>query len=125
MEKRFLEAHGIEIKPFEKVTTPSKPAKIAEAAGYVHRNIGYSLENLGGKHWALVVVNKDNKEKFERHPLDSNMLGGVLDMLGAIDFDNWDSAKLSLDKLHFKQLGAIKPPEEKEPEVKPEESKKK
>jgi hypothetical protein len=106
---RFLEAYGIKVVEQEKLDVPSKPERIKEAAGYVHRSIIYTLENLGGKHWALVVCNRENKEKFERHPLNSQMVGSVLDMLGAVDFDNWDGAKLSLKKLHFKQLGAVEP----------------
>ena len=88
-------------------------AELDEAAGYVHRNINYSLENLGGRYWALVIVNKENKEKFERHPLDSKMLGAVLDSVGAVDFDNWEGAKVSLGKLQFKQLGVVNAPEPK------------
>lgn len=88
-------------------------AELDEAAGYVHRNINYSLENLGGRYWALVIVNKENKEKFERHPLDSKMLGAVLDSVGAVDFDNWEGAKVSLGKLQFRQLGIVSAPETK------------
>ena len=115
MEKRFLEAHGVKHVEHEKVVIPTKPerVKVEEAAGYVHRNINYSLENLGGRYWALVIVNKENKEKFERHPLDSKMLGAVLDSVGAVDFDNWEGAKVSLGKLQFRQLGVVNPPDPK------------
>jgi hypothetical protein len=45
-------------------------------------------------------------------------------MLGAVDFDNWDGAKLSLKKLHFKQLGAVEPVAPVEPKKEVSSSKK-
>lgn len=122
---RFLEAYGVKVVEHEKLDVPSKPERIKEAAGYVHRGILYALENLGGGQWALVVSNKENKEKFERHPLDSKMLGSVLDSLKAVDFDNWNLAKSSMAKLQFKQLGVVEPVAPKEEEPKEEGSKKK
>jgi hypothetical protein len=113
MEKRFLEAHGIQLKEQEKFVNP-KIKRIEEAANYVHRNIVYQLENLGGSQWALMIVNKENKEKFEKHPIGNTDMGTALNSCSAIDFDNWDTAKQSLIKLGYKQLGALAPSSDQE-----------
>jgi hypothetical protein len=115
----LMGAYPIKIEEHKKLDIPTKPARIVEAAGYVHRNIDYQLENLGGKQWALMVINKDTKEKFERHPMDAKMLAAILDACGAIDFDNWDGAKVSLSKLQFKPIGVVTPKETPKEEKKP------